>query len=60
MGAYLGKVLFDIFGSFEFLTRNGTMDHAELSQHITNLTSQKVLVTIAKRQITVLDKIHAN
>ena len=59
MGAYIWEK--SIFGAFEhfetFLISNGPMDHAEFSQHIKNLTSQKELVTMAIRSITVLDKI---
>ena len=47
MGAYIWEK--SIFGAFEhfetFLISNGPMDHAEFSQHIKNLTSQKELVT---------------
>ena len=55
MGAYLGKISFGV--NFEFLTENGTIDHAELGQQIKNLTSKKILVTMATRKTTVLDNL---
>ena len=41
MGAYYGKMVFvDLLDDFEFLTKNGTTDHAKFSHHINILITQ--------------------
>ena len=52
-----GKGLFFFYFSNDFLTKIGTMDDAEFSHSITNLVSQKMLVTMATSKMTVSDKI---
>ena len=43
------RVFFDTLDDFEFLAKNGTMDHAKFSHHIKIVMSQ-ILVTMAKYQ----------
>ena len=46
-----------LLNDFEFLTKNGKIEHPEYSKHIKNLISQYLLVTMATRKIVVSDKI---